>query len=1101
MPVVSPTDPEPRFHLSLTDGTDILSFVLYGIDNKRAPDAINRFPVVQSALKTAQGEGKYSDLQFPYTAVAQDTYSGGFGEDEFEENKMAYFDGEFVNTSMEKGFFLAGLPQYGRGYGRTMFMNWPDATNLLLGWLRLSTMKDASMTRYATKVTADETGTINFAEIEWEIEGSPTGNFTLDIMGDSLGFPDESSRIGGAQTFSVEEDTDPESRYAVTRARQPRRQVSASFTSGPTVTSGTAYWVVLDFSGVTLATGDEVWLLGIQGHATGTVQAYIGSTWANDTVNVGLAFMCYEDVTDFKAHFFEYKNNLYFVKSSIDGSTASDLYMAGYRGCADDNSGDPTYLVDATAPFTGLDPRAEVENMYVKLTAGPGSTEEQPWRRISGSTTTQILGEKIDWQINHTTDTEYVVEGGDRWSLIDDGAVFTKPVTDVAVVNDMVLFAQGSGNPTVAHREYNEEGVWTNTGTTCWREISPEGGDFIAIQHDYKLGKQVWLAQNGWQPNQYGAWVRRDNAPKQWSDSLFLWGGTIEPVTAAWSEYVHPDVAVTYAENRMKIDFAGDYTASLVTTQAISSTDLTQMTKLKVTVNTNKDMSAGGLQFLLDNTALCASPLVTISAPAMRKDIDYDLVIDVDTENIDMTQVISVGIQLTEDKGGDHNLYIKSPIQWVIDHDPIECGKFDLTNITGIEIYDDPERLYVFTEGEVGYISGDKYNAVPLREMKSLRSSYNGRAHDVGGVYLYFGLGPDGRVQQYFRQTLNDMGPARTAGLREDRRGPVSAILTYPGDRLFIAIDGGRWNHSSILMFAQGGWTEVFRSRHTNKRIHSLHVQSLAGESQQKLWFCMDGFVMWIPITFNPRDEQQFLYNWSGSLVTSWMYMNFKDLNKLFKEVKLFSEDLAYAVSVDGPNNTGYRVGRFVNLDYIADATAATWTWRGLFYWDVDNDTKKRTEDAWTAVTDGGGRFTGSPVQTLTLGTAGVAGRRLMLRFNVYTTTLTTSPYVEASVVKGYAIQDVKYGYAFTTKLTEGDLSIDLEGDEVNSANYATTVEAALAKMDAWSLGVTPLTLNAIYSPFDGKSVVINPIPMQPIRAIPDDQVEEQFLQVTVEEV
>ena len=120
MPVVSPTDPEPRFHVSLTDGTDILSFVLYGLDNVRAPDAIRRFPVIQSALKTTTGEGRYSDLQFPYTAIAQDEWSAGFGEEDLDRNKSAYWDAEALDTTRDNGFFLSGqgLQGYALRYAR-----------------------------------------------------------------------------------------------------------------------------------------------------------------------------------------------------------------------------------------------------------------------------------------------------------------------------------------------------------------------------------------------------------------------------------------------------------------------------------------------------------------------------------------------------------------------------------------------------------------------------------------------------------------------------------------------------------------------------------------------------------------------------------------------------------------------------------------------------------------------------------------------------------------------------------------------------------------------------------------------------------------------
>lgn len=1090
MPVVSPTDPEPRFHVSLTDGTDILSFVLYGLDNVRAPDAIRRFPVIQSALKTTTGEGRYSDLQFPYTAIAQDEWSAGFGEEDLDRNKSAYWDAEALDTTRDNGFFLSGLAQVAKGY-RGMLYDMPDAVKTNAAWIEVSTAANY----LASKVVADETFDAKEIELEFAVKGVPTGNFEVDVQADAAGDPSGVSLIGGYQQISVEFDSDPDVGFVMRRMRKTRGRFDPP--TPPTITSGSSYWVIVKTGGISFPADTEVYLLGYDAGANMSKFSTDGSAWSVETSQIKVASFLQEYGKDFDALFFSYKNNMYFVQKWLDGATAGDVYMAGYRGCADSNAGNKGRVVDATNPFTGNDPRSAYEPLTMKLTAGPGSQEERPWRGVGSSAAGYMATADYDWDITHTVDTEYVIEGMHSFQLIDDGGALTKPVTDVAIVNDMVLFAQGSGNPVVAHREFNDEGAWKNTGSECWRTIAPVGGDFIEIQHDYKLGKVAWMAQNPWQPNQYGAWVRRDRAPRIWSDSVFLWGGLLETVTAAWSEYTHPNATVTYDNNEMKIVLATDFPSgnNLVATQAISSNDVSQMTKLKVTLSSNKDMATGGIQILLDNTAQCASPLITASCPAMRKDKDYDIVIDVNTENIDVSAIISVGIQVTEDKDGGHTIRVKSPIEWLVDHDPIECGKFDIGNITGIEIYDDPERLYVMTEGEVGYISGDKYNAVPLREMKSLRSSYNGRAHDVGGVYLYFGLGPDGRVQQYFRQTLNDIGPAKDKGLREDRRGPISALLTYPGDRLFVAIDGGYDNYSSILLFASGGWHEIYRAPHKKKRIHSLYIQTVEGQTQQRLWFSMDGWVMWVPITFNAMDETRFLYNYYGEMISPWIYMKMHDLNKVYKEVKMFSEDLSR--QDNRGDGMDYRTGQFVSLSYNKDGDGSRKEWRSIFSWGAAGIARIVTTDPWTYVGD----FYQSPVQSLTLGTRGITCRRMQLKYQVFNTDLTSSPAVIATVIKGYAIQDVKYGYALTTKLTEGDLSIDLEGDEVSSADYAATVELAMAKLDSWASSVTPLTLNAIYSPFDGKTVVLNAIPMQPIRAIPDDQVEEQFLQLTVEEL
>ncbi len=117
--------------------------------------------------------------------------------------------------------------------------------------------------------------------------------------------------------------------------------------------------------------------------------------------------------------------------------------------------------------------------------------------------------------------------------------------------------------------------------------------------------------------------------------------------------------------------------------------------------------------------------------------------------------------------------------------------------ITGLERYGSPEVLWVLKEDSQWAVQNDIPDQIPLREMASVRSDKNGRAHLVHGVYLYFSLLHS--LQRYFRNNLDDVGPSQDFGLPADRQGPIVDMVGYPGV-FFCAVDAGPAYFSSILM-------------------------------------------------------------------------------------------------------------------------------------------------------------------------------------------------------------------------------------------------------------------------------------------------------------
>ena len=90
---------------------------------------------------------------------------------------------------------------------------------------------------------------------------------------------------------------------------------------------------------------------------------------------------------------------------------------------------------------------------------------------------------------------------------------------------------------------------------------------------------------------------------------------------------------------------AGDFVTDSITSKNISGYDYIEMW-VKSTVAT----SAGNLKLLLDDSASCASPLETLSIPALTADTWTFVRMQLSTPELD-TAIISVGLEYDSDLG------------------------------------------------------------------------------------------------------------------------------------------------------------------------------------------------------------------------------------------------------------------------------------------------------------------------------------------------------------------------------------------------------------------------------------------------------------------
>ena len=427
-------------------------------------------------------------------------------------------------------------------------------------------------------------------------------------------------------------------------------------------------------------------------------------------------------------------------------------------------------------------------------------------------------------------------------------------------------------------------------------------------------------------------------------------------------------------------------------------------------------------------------------------------------------EIASLGINLAAGNNLDRSFYFKISGQWYASRSraPIEVGLVDGDNITGIQAYGDPETAWVMTESSFGQIKNNKFMPVPMREIKVARHANNGIANEVSDVYLLFSW--KGRLQRYYRQNMEDLGPDFPQGMA-DIAGDVVAVTTYPG-RQYVAVDGGDNNSSLILCYKGGAWHEVYTS-FSGERIRNLYIQPLEG-APDKLWASVGGDVMWFPIILDPTElpaNSGYQYVPMGYLDTSWIYTEDRDLNKVFRALLMTLDE---AISAKKSMTIYYKVDR------------------------EDND--------WEQILDAEHMsYSTLKYKIVNLNSPEARGNRIKFRIHLETTDIDESHVVRSMLARIYRQAEIKYIYTWLSKVSS--ISINLRGDEERVIGTQASAEAAMNKLDYWATNLSMLTIISDIASVDGRTVIIEPIPFQLLMIVHDERIQEESIQMSANEV
>jgi len=955
-----------KFHLVLRDEQTGLEYGFIFIDSSGNKNelAISRQGEPSTSLKTMQGSPTYDDFEAPFAPEDQDDWSGGRANTHFEKARNRFYDSYRATTHVSGQIVCGGQETYALGLRNQDFIL-PGSVS----WMALY-----GSTRHVDRSFA-ASASYNADKAEFWIRkvGTPAAGLTVSLYN-----VDRSSTLKSITLDAADLPGDVVSVFQV-----------FDWATTQALVSGTTYRIAI---AAAAADDDENhWEVAMNPDAAGTTEvSNDAASWTAATE--GLYYRVTDQDASVVAMFFEYKGQLY-VATRPDNGTAGKVYMNGYRGAADTNSGDKTKLNDATQTGWASD---EVADCIARIIDGMGVQEEQPWRKITASASGVATCDDT-WSITHLGSgqdiTQYVVLASDRFTLQQTGDY---PFTDVAIADNIVYLACGEGQAATNIRnirkleEHAEGELWDKQFGS-----EDQQATFLMAENDPYLGPVLWLARNN--DNAEGnTTLTRAYAPHSFDDGILA----ARPYRSNSDEFMEEanisDVSADYkGGNKTVFTIDADFTTGLIGSDSVDVEDWRRFTKIEISIKSSVTLAAGDLQLCIDDAALCGAPFFVVDFPAIQKNISYgpggDYTMELDLDLIELEEaeeVRSVGINLATEQEDDVTITLQFH-NLIPEEQSVKIGT-GYEKITGIELYGEPAVPHVLTETMVYEVRNMVPQPIPLAEMKAVKSELNGRAHCTFDTYLVWSMLYG--LERYYRSTLQDFGPNRDAGLPADRMGPVYKLLAFPG-HIVACVDGGDDNISSVLVYRNGGWHELYRAPRAGLRIRDAFVQPIPGsELPDRLWISMGGDILWVPLAisnFNSYYDAAYRFTHESVVVTSWFYMSMRDVPKLWDSIKLFSENLS-------PGS------RYVKVEYQLD--------------DANDD------DAWTAITDD---FDVSPIQEIPItDDYSAKGRRMRYRLRLLTDDNSQTPRVLASLLEIIGRIRKKSTYPFTFQLIDRGKSL-----------------------------------------------------------------------------
>jgi len=410
---VSPEITQSTHHVSLTDGEKTLGLIICDSKGAADPYNISMSPNARSSLRTKTGTTKYEDLDEPWSATAQDDWSGGRALEDYENDTTRFFDSKRCQTAFSQ-VYNAPLDYYAVGLH--------DAVTNYPGSVTWKTITAGTIIAHRFVLSA----ATNAGQIYVLLRrrGEPESGLTVRLC--STGTNGLPGTVLASYSHTVDEVTDVISEW--------RKFVFPSQTLAAGV-----YWIL-----VTSDAGDssDYWQVGMKPvDLTDTLIKKAGSDWRKyEKFDLYFRMAAADDGR--RARFFTYKELTFALTQTDTGSPK--LFMNGDIGMADANTGQLNKVIDATKSWT----TDQWKGCRVGIIAGQGIQETVSiWRTIVSNDATSLTLDE-PWINTQDTTTTYVIVDTDLFIEIPAAThKLTGYVTDIMVANGIIFFAQGDSIP------------------------------------------------------------------------------------------------------------------------------------------------------------------------------------------------------------------------------------------------------------------------------------------------------------------------------------------------------------------------------------------------------------------------------------------------------------------------------------------------------------------------------------------------------------------------------------------------------------------------------------------------------------------------------
>jgi len=357
-------------------------------------------------------------------------------------------------------------------------------------------------------------------------------------------------------------------------------------------------------------------------------------------------------------------------------------------------------------------------------------------------------------------------------------------------------------------------------------------------------------------------------------------------------------------------------------------------------------------------------------------------------------------------------------------------------------IADGDKYIYVGTEAAIYALASDTMDKVI--DFQAFTGPDNAKAMLFSSPYVYFSMGRGG-FERLLQTNMEDIGLWRLEGWPTNRQGPIAHGVGHPQYTIGV-VDAGADGYSSVCVWNNGGWHEIYRAPETGQRIRSAYYEVVPGAAIDRLWIGQDSDIVWVPMpnVLNPYQDANFRYTYETVITSSWIIDAARDMLKYFKNMKIFAENLSSGT-------------RWIEWDYQTDSDTDSSAWKnGAEFFDTSPSTQVSVKQEC---------------------------KRFRYRLRCYTISNETPWRIIANTLALISGVPPKKIVNITFRIREEDgENVDLNGD-----GDGGTYLDAVAQLNEWASHPSPVHLASIDVDADGLEVLVQPAPRRPLAIIPGE--------------